>query len=255
RTNPGIVADELMSVEIDLSATTYREAERASEFYRRLVQQVQSLPGVHDASFGAVQPLSGNAGSDPFAIEGRQLDPTNLTAAGWQVVGANYLKTLGIALARGRDLTVSDMEPNAPPMAVINERMATRYWPNEDPIGRRITLGLPRPDNPWITIVGIAKDVPHRGIDSQPEPDWYVSRVPAPQRHRYVFVRSALPAASLTSVIRHEVAQIDPNQPVTSIRTMTEVIDATTAPRRFNALLLGVFAGVALVLATLGIYS
>ncbi|HKN84372.1 MAG TPA: ADOP family duplicated permease, partial [Pyrinomonadaceae bacterium] len=137
QTNPGIVADELMSVEIDLSATTYREAERASEFYRRLVQQVQSLPGVHDASFGAVQPLSGNAGSDPFAIEGRQLDPTNLTAAGWQVVGANYLKTLGIALARGRDLTVSDMEPNAPPVAVINEKMATRYWPNEDPIGRR----------------------------------------------------------------------------------------------------------------------
>ena len=202
-----------------------------------------------------MQPLSGNAGSDPFAIEGRQLDPTNLTAAGWQVVGADYLKTLGIALVRGRDLTASDMEPNAPPVAVINEKMATRYWPNEDPIGRRITLGLPRPDNPWITIVGIAKDVPHRGIDSQPEPDWYVSRVPAPQRHRYLFVRSALPAASLTSVIRHEIAQIDPHQPVTSIRTMTEVIDATTAPRRFNALLLGVFAGVALVLATLGIYS
>ena len=255
RTNPGIVADELVSVEIDLSASTYQEPERASDFYRRLVQQVQSLPGVHSASFGTVQPLSGSAGSDPFAIEGRQLDPTNLTSAGWQLVGANYFKTLGIPLLKGRDLIPEDMQPGASPVAVINEKMAARYWPTEDPIGRRLTLGLPRPGNPWITIVGIAKDVPHRAVDSQPEPDWYMSRVISPQRRRYVFVRSALPASSLTTTIRNEVATIDPHQPLTSVKTMNEVIGATTAPRRFNALLLGVFAAIALVLATVGIYS
>ena len=255
RTNPGIVADELVSVEIDLSTATYGDAQRASEFYRRLLQQVQSLPGVHGASFATVQPLSGSAGSDPFAIEGRKLDPTNLTAAGWQLAGADYLKTLGIPLVRGRDFTAADMEPGAPPVAVINEKMAARYWPNEDPLGRRITLGLPRPDNPWITIVGIAKDVPHRAIGSQPEPDWYASRVPATQRHRYLFVRSAQPISSLTKAIRHEVAQIDPHQPLTSVRTMTDVIGATTAARSFNALLLGAFAAIALLLAALGIYS
>jgi len=255
RTNPGIVADELLSVEIDLSASTYKEAEHASDFYRRLVQQVQSLPGIESASFGTVQPLSGSAGSDPFVIEGRQLDPTNLTSAGWQLVGASYLKTLGIPLVKGRDLVPADMEPGAPPVAVINQKMAARYWPNEDPIGRRITLGLPRPDNPWITIVGIAKDVPHRAVDSQPEPDWYMSRAVSPQRHRYLFVRSALPASSLTAAIRNEVAAIDRYQPLTSVKTMTQVIGATTAPRRFNALLLGVFAAIALLLATLGIYS
>ena len=255
RTNPGIVADELVSVEIDLSASTYQEPERASDFYRRLVQQVQSLPGVHSASFGTVQPLSGSAGSDPFAIEGRQLDPTNLTSAGWQLVGANYFKTLGIPLLKGRDLIPEDMQPGASPVAVINEKMAARYWPTEDPVGRRLTLGLPRPGNPWITIVGIAKDVPHRAVDSQPEPDWYMSRVISPQRRRYVFVRSALPASSLTTTIRNEVATIDPHQPLTSVKTMNEVIGATTAPRRFNALLLGVFAAIALVLATVGIYS
>jgi putative ABC transport system permease protein len=255
RANPGIVADELLSVEIDLSASTYQEAERASEFYRRLVQQVQSLPGVDSASFGTVQPLSGSGGSDPFAIEGRQLDPTNLTSAGWQLVGANYLKTLGIPLVKGRDLVAADMQPGAPPVAVINEKMAARYWPNEDPIGHRITLGLPRPDNPWITIVGIAKNVPHRAVDSQPEPDWYMSRAVSPQRHRYLFVRSALPASSLTTAIRNEVATIDRYQPLTSVKTMTEVIGATTAPRRFNAVLLGVFAAIALLLATVGIYS
>jgi putative ABC transport system permease protein len=255
QTNPGIAAEELVSVEFDLSPTTYNDAERASDFYRRLVTQVQSLPGVQSVSFGTNQPLSGSAGSDPFAIEGRKLDPTNLTAAGWQLVGASYLKTLGIPLVKGRDFTPEDMQSGAPPVAVINERMAARYWPNEDPIGRRITLGLPRPDNPWITIVGIAKDVPHRALDSKPEPDWYASRLVAPQRHRYLFVRSALPAATLTAAIRNTVATIDPHQPLTSVKTMEQVISTTTAPRRFNAFLLGAFAAIALALAALGIYS
>ena len=255
RTNPGIVANELVSVEIDLSASTYQDPERASDFYRQLVRQVESLPGVQSVSFGTLQPLSGSARSDPFAIEGRKLDPSNLTSAGWQLAGANYFKTLGIPLLRGRDLTPADMEPGAPAVAVVNERMVARYWPNEDPIGRRITLGLPRPDNPWIVIIGIAKDVPHRALDSQPEPDWYTSRVVAPQRHRYLFVRSAQPTASIAAAIRSEVAAIDRHQPLTSVKTMTEVIGSTTAPRRFNAWLLGAFATVALVLATLGIYS
>ena len=255
RTNPGIVADELVSVEIDLSAATYQEADRASDFYRRLVDQVESLPGVQAVSFGTVQPLSGRAGSDPFAIEGRQLDPANLTSAGWQLIGPNYFKTLGIPIVKGRDLTPEDVQPGATPVAVINEKMAKRYWPNEDPIGRRITLGLPRPENPWLVIIGIAKDVPHRAIGSQPEPDWYTSRVVAPQRNRYLFVRSALPGASLTAAIRSAVATIDQHQPLTSVKTMNEVIGATTAPRRFNTMLLGMFAAVALLLAALGIYS
>jgi predicted permease len=255
QTNPGITPEGLVSVEFDLSATTYSDAERTSDFYRRLVSQVESIPGVRSVSFGTNQPLSGNAGSDPFAIEGRKLDPSNLTSAGWQLIGANYLKTLGIQLVKGRDFTVEDMQPGAPPVAVINERMAARYWPNEDPIGRRITLGLPRPDNPWITIIGISKDVPHRAVDSKPEPDWYASRLVAPQRHRYLFVRSSLPASTLTAAIRKTVATIDSNQPLTSVKTMDQVISNTTAPRRFNALLLGVFAAIALTLATLGIYS
>ena len=255
RTNPGVAADELLSVEIHLSASTYQEPERASDFYRRLVRQVESLPGMQSVSFGTLQPLSGSVRSDPFAIEGRQFDPKNLTSAGWQLVGANYCKTLGIQLIKGRDVTSEDMEPGAPGVAVINERMAARYWPNEDPIGRRITLGLPRPDTPWITIVGIAKDVPHRAVDSKPEPDWYTSRVVSPQRDRFLFVRSAQPTSSLATAIRNEVATIDRHQPLTSVKTMTDVIGATTAPRRFNAVLLGAFSAIALLLATLGIYS
>ena len=255
QTNPGITPEDLISVEFDLSATTYSDAERASDFYRRLVTHVQSLPGVQSVTFGTNQPLSGSARSDPFAIEGQKLDPTNLTSAGWQLVGANYLKTLGIPIVKGRDFTVEDMQTGATPVAVINERMAARYWPHEDPVGRRITLGLPRHDNPWITIVGVAKDVPHGAVDSQPEPDWYTSHVVSPQRRRYVFVRSSQPSSTLTAAIRNTVIGINPQQPLTSVKTMHDVISTTTAPRRFNALLLGVFAALALVLAALGIYS
>ena len=251
-TNP-VVGENVLSVEIDLSTAAYQEPERASDFYRRLVGRIASFPNT-SASFGTLQPLSGSAGSDPFAIEGRQLDPAKLTSAGWQLVGANYFKTLEIPLVKGRDLTPEDMQPGAPGVAVINEKMAARYWPNEDPIGWRITLGLPRPENPWITIVGIARDVP-RGLDSQPDPAWYTSRVTAPQRHRYVFVNTGLPGMALIRAIREEVAAIDKHQPVTSIKVMRDVIGETTAPRQFTTALLGVFAAIALVLATLGIYS
>ena len=255
QTNPGIVANQLTSVEIDLPETNYSEPERASNFYRQLVAGVESLPGVQSATFSTRQPLSGSAGSDPFAIEGRKLDAANLTAAGWQVVGPNYLKTLGISIIKGRDFTSQDLEPGAQPVAVVNERLVSRYFQNEDPIGRRITLGLPRPGNPWITIIGIAQNVPHSALDSKAEPDWYTSRVVSTQRHRFLFVRSALPAAALMAGIRKEMATIDPHQPLTSVKTMEEVISTTTAPRRFNTLLLGVFAGIALLLATVGIYS
>ena len=255
QTNPGIVANQLTSVEIDLSSQNYSEPERASYYYRRLVTQVESLPGVQSATFSTAQPLSGTGGSDPFAVEGRKLDASNLTSAGWQVVGPNYLRTLGIPIIRGRDFTAQDMQPGATPVAVVNERLVSRYFPNEDPIGRRITLGLPRPENPWVTIVGVSQNVPHRALDSKAEPDWYTSRVVSPQRHRFLFVRSALPASSLTAAIRSEMSNIDPQQPLTSVKTMGDVISTTTAPRRFNAVLLGVFAAIALLLATLGIYS
>ena len=255
RVDPGLVTENLISVEVDLSAAAYKEPSQVKDFYRELVQRIETKPGVQAVSFSTQQPLSGNAGNDPFAIEGRRLDPANLTTAGWQLVGPNYLQTLGIPLVKGRDFTADDTSPGAAPVAIINQKMAARYWPNEDPIGRRITLGLPRPENPWVTIIGIAKDTPHRALDSQPEPDWYLSQTVAPQRHRYMLVRSLLPTATVASTIRSEVAALDPRQPLTSVKTMSEVVATTTAPRRFNTLVLGIFSTLALLLAAVGIYS
>jgi putative ABC transport system permease protein len=255
RTNPSIATARLLTVEINLPESRYPQPAQASSFFQELVSRVEALPGVEAASASTSRPLSGMARNDPFAIEGRPLDPANISFAGWQMVGANYFSTLGIPLLRGRDLTLRDMDEKSPAVAVINETMARRYWPNEDPIGRRITLGSPRPDNPWVTIIGIAKDLPHRAIDSAPEPDWYLSRPAGPQRNRILFVRTAGKTEELAAPIRAVVASIDRNQPVANIRSLSEVIAGTVAPRKFNMMLFALFAALAVVLAALGIYG
>jgi putative ABC transport system permease protein len=254
-TQPAIASDQLLTVEINLPDSRYREPAQASAFFRELMERAAGLPGVEGASLSTARPLSGAARNDPFAIEGRALDPNNISFAGCQMVGANYFHTLGIPLVQGRDLTLPDMDDKAPVVAVINETMAHRYWPNESAIGRRITLGLPRPDNPWVTIIGIAKDLPHRAIDSLPEPDWYLSRPLGPQRNQILFVRTAGNPADLAASIRGVVASIDRNQPVANIKTLGDVIADTVAPRKFNMMLFTLFAVIAMLLAALGIYG
>jgi putative ABC transport system permease protein len=252
---PAIATARLLTVEINLSDSHYREAAQASGFFQELVRRVGGLPGVEAASLSTARPLSGTARNDPFSVEGRPLDPSNPSFAGWQMAGANYFHTLGIPLVQGRDLTLQDMDEAAPVVAVINETMAHRYWPNENPLGRRLTVGLPRADNPWVTIVGIAKDLPHRAIDSLAEPDWYLSRPLGPQRNQILFVRTAANPAQLATPVRNIVAAIDRNQPVANIKTMSDVVADTVAPRKFNMLLFALFALIAMVLAALGIYG
>jgi len=255
RVNPGVAADQVLTAQINLPESRYREPAQASAFYRELIERLETFPGVQAASVSTMRPLNGTARNDPFAIEGRPFDSSNLTSAGWQMVDANYFRTLGIPVVQGRDLTAQDTDEKSPIVAIVNEAMARRFWPNENPIGRRITLGLPRPDNPWVTIVGIAKDLPHRAIDSPPEPDWYLSRALGPQRDRYLFVRTAGDPTNLAAAIRSQVSAIDREQPVTNIKAMRDVIAETIAPRKFNMLLFGLFAAIAVVLAAMGIYG
>ena len=252
---PAIATDKLLTVEINLSDSRYRERSQISGFFQDLVRRVEALPGVEAATLSTARPLSGVARNDPFSIEGRPLDLNNPSFAGWQMVGANYFQTLGIPVVQGRDLTLQDMAEAAPAVAVINENMAHRYWPNDNPLGRRITVGLPRADNPGAIIIGVVKDLPHRAIDSLPEPDWYLSRAPGPQHNQILFVRTAVNPSQLAAPIRRVVAEFDRDQPVTKIKTMSEVVADTVATRKFNMLLFGLFAAIAILLAALGIYG
>jgi putative ABC transport system permease protein len=247
-------AGKLLSVQINLPETRYPEPAQAARFFQELIRRVESLPGVEQVSLSTVQPLSGVAVNDPFSIEGRPLDFNNAPVAGWQHVTPNFFRALGIPIVAGRDFTDRDNDM-ASGAAIINEAMARRYFPNEDPIGKRLTLGLHRPGDPWLTIVGVVKDIPHRGLESESAPDWYLSYLDEPRRHGYLMARASGDPASLAAAIRSQVSAIDKDQPVTAIRTLNEVIASTTAPRRFNTLLLAIFAAVALALAATGIYS
>jgi len=255
RVNPVVNAGKLLSVEINLPETRYPEAAQATAFFQELIRRVESLPGLESASLSTHQPLSGVATDDPFSIEGRPLDFNNAPVAGWQSVTRNHFHTLGIPFVDGRDFTERD-NAEGPAEAIINEALARRYFRNENPIGKRLTLGLPRP--PWLTIVGVVKDIPHRGLESKAEPDWYLSYPGQPRRYRYLLARASPlleDPASLASAVRAQISAIDKDQPVTAIKTISEVISSTTAPRRFNTLLLAIFAAVALALAAVGIYS
>jgi putative ABC transport system permease protein len=252
RVNPVVNADKLVSVQINLPETRYPEATQAAAFFQELIRRVESLPGVDSAGLSTALPLSGVASHDPFSIEGRSLDFNNAPVAGRQYVTPNFFRSLRIPIIAGRDFTERD---TANASAIINESMARRYFSNENPIGKRLCLGLWRPGDPWLTIVGIVKDIPHRGLESKSEPDWYLSYLSQPCRDGYLLARSAGNPASLAVAIRNQIAAIDKDQPVTAIRTMSDVIATTTAPRRFNTILLALFAAVALSLAATGIYS
>jgi putative ABC transport system permease protein len=252
RVDTVVDVDKVLSVEINLPSTRYTEPAQSRAFYQELIRRVESLPGVEGASLSNLMPLSAHAGNDPFSIEGRQYKADNATWAAWQSVMPNYFRTLGIPFVAGRDFT----DQGAAGIAgetVINETMARRYFPNENPIGKRISLGSPGP--PWLTIVGVVKDIRQRGLESAPGPDWYFPYSRRPSRYACLLLRTSGDRMSLASAVRNQISAIDRDQPVLAIKTMNEVVASTTAPRRFNTLSLAIFAAVALTLAATGIYS
>ena len=155
---------------------------------------------------------------------------------------------------RGRFFSEGDAA-DAPLVAIVNEAMVKKYWPNTDPVGKRITFDDPRKNPKWVTIVGVVGSVRHRGLDVVPQPEYYVPNPQDPQRELILTVRSAQDSRSLASAVRREIMSIDPDQPIANVRTLEEVASESIAPRRMSVVLLGAFAGIALLLASVGIYG
>jgi putative ABC transport system permease protein len=251
RVDTVVDVDKVLSVEINLPSTKYTEAAQATAFYQELVRRVESLPGVEGVSLSNVIPLSASALNDVLAIESRPYAAGAETWAAWQAVMPNYFRTMGIPFIAGRGFTEQGAG-GVSGEAVINETMARLYFPNEYPIGKHIALGG---GPPWLTIVGVVKDTRQRGFESEAGPDWYFPYSRRPSHYACLLLRTSGDRMSLVSAVRSQIAAIDKDQPVLAIKTMNEVIASTTAPRRFNTLLLAVFAAVALALAAVGIYS
>ncbi|HEX8633081.1 MAG TPA: ABC transporter permease [Pyrinomonadaceae bacterium] len=258
--DPGFRADNLLTMQVVLPELKYPDHARRSAFYTELINRIEALPGVKAAAVANWIPLVRQGDSIGFSIEGRP-DPAPGTgqrpSVVTRVVNANYFQTMGIQLLQGRGFNQQD-RVDAPAVAVINETMARRFWPGEDPIGKRITPGAvdsPDPDD-WLTIVAVTKDVRQFELVADPKPQMYLSYEQAGFfAPRHLIVSTSVEPLSLAAAVRKTVWEIDKDQPVSNIRTMEDVLSESIARQRFSMLLLGIFAVVALVLAAVGIYG
>jgi putative ABC transport system permease protein len=224
-------------------------------FYARLLERVRALPGVESAATGTgvLMPLLANSGV--FSIEGKPLPPQEERLEyPVEIVSPGFFETLGIGLVRGRTFNEQD-QPEAPRAVVINETLARIGWPGEDPIGRRIKSGDQDSTAPWMTVVGVIRDIRRSDVTRAIRPELYMCTLQVPPRTQMLLVRTASDPAAILPSIRHEVRQLNSQLPLFEVGTLrAELADTLTQPR-FRAVLLAGFAAIALLLATVGIYG
>jgi putative ABC transport system permease protein len=251
----GLQPERLLTLRTTLPPQKYDEPSRRAQFYEAVLERVQHLPGVLSAGYSTSVPLEWKGGTSGFVPEG-PVDQKRSYDANHRQVSADYLRTMGIPMRRGRAFERTD-GARSQPVAIVNEAMARQYWPGVEALGKRFRIG--DASNPWITIVGIAGDVRQMGLDAPVKAEMYlpysqISDQPwfAP---RDLAVRTTSDPMSLVPAIRQAIRTVDPEQAVSNIRTFDEVLDEEVVQRRLAAGLVAAFAALALLLASLGVYG
>jgi putative ABC transport system permease protein len=254
--DPGFRTDNLLKMTVLPAEQKYPDRARRAVFYTELLNRVKTLPGVQSAAVTTSLPLTATGDSQGFSVEGRPDPPgERRPAVVTRVVSPDYFATLGIPVLRGRGFDDQQDRAGVAPSILINEAMARRYWPGEDPLGKRITMGTPE-SGPWMPVVGVVRDVRQFELESEPKPQVYLSYLQAGIfRPKQLVVRTSVEPRGLAASVRGAVWSVDKDQPVSDISTMEEVVSESLARQRFSVLLLGVFAGLALLLAAVGIYG
>jgi putative ABC transport system permease protein len=228
-----------------------------------LVDRLATLPGVESVGAGSGLPLAVSSGDWSFDIEGRgRVNGRRPGATDWYVITPGYFETLRIPLVSGRSLQPSDVA-QAPPVVFINETAARSIFPGQDPVGKRIQLSRSRGyEQPWRTIAGVVADVRQHGLDQPARPEMYIPHTQyqhfspdAQARAMSLVVRGAVAPETLIPAVRGELRGLDPELPLADARTMEEVFARSVAPRKLHVLLVGAFALLAIVLATVGVYG
>jgi len=254
QTKHGFDPTNVLTMRLTLIAEKYNDQSQSASFARELDRRVAALPGVEAAGLVNHIPLAGSNSSSSFLIDGAPEPPPGQRNSGrFRACTPDYFKALGITLKTGRGFTAQDNRGNVL-VVLINETLARRHFPNGDAIGKRIRLLGPLESNPWRQIVGVVNDVKFM-LDEAVAPEFYVPFDQFPARSLYVAVRAHTEPLALTSAIRSELRAIDPNQPVSEIRTMAQVRAQSVALYSFSSALLGLFASIALLLAAVGIYG
>jgi predicted permease len=248
--NPGIRPDHVLTFRMRLPTDNlYKSDREQAEFYRRVLDRVDNIPGIQSAGLTDVLPLGQQNDREYFVIENRPMPAGQELVADFRRISPRYLNTMGIALLKGRLLADRDNR-DAPPVILIDETLARQYWPNEDPLGRRMRLW-----GRFREVVGIVSQVHHYGLEKQPEPTIYAPFEQMPNKAMALAVRTTVDTQAAVNAVKQAVWSVDRGQPVFQIRSMDEYVAlADTAPR-ISTILLGIFAAVSMLLAALGIHG
>ena len=252
----GFRVERIGMATVSLPGGSYRTVDDVRSFYGRLLDKVRAIPGVESAALtsGVLQPLL--ARSATFSFEGKPIPPPEQQVEyPFEMVSPGFFETIGVTLARGRFLNDQD-HAKAPLAAVVNETLANSIWPNQDPLGRRLRGGSnPNSPAPWITVVGVVKDLRRAEVKRRIRPEIYFSSLQQARNTQVILFRAARDPGAVMSAIRREVQALDPQLPVFRVTTLETELSNTLRQPRFQATLLGGFAAIALLLASIGIYG
>jgi putative ABC transport system permease protein len=255
--DPGFRADHVLTAQIDVPYPKYADAARRQRFYSDVVARVRALPGVERVGLTSDLPYTARGNYMGLKVDGQDTSGELGEDALFRLVSPEYLQTIGARLRAGRLLDEADRD-GAMPAVVVNDALAQQYWPGQSALGHRIDTGTGDGSPLWMTIVGVVEDIKERGLDFGPKPAVYVpftQTTIAFFQPSEIAVRTKVPPIELTAALQRAVWSIDPEQPISATRTMEDIVDEELENRQHVLSLLGAFAGLALLLAAVGIYS
>jgi putative ABC transport system permease protein len=254
--SPGFDPTHLETLSVTLPAAKYKDDAARIAFFTAARERIRALPGVLSAGATSNIPFGGNWSTGSFSVEGYQ--PAKGQPSPWgdlRLVTPGFFETLKIPLVRGRTLTDAD-RADAPSVVVVDEEAARRFWPGVDPVGKRITFNdTSKPDVKWTTVVGVVEHTAHEGLDAEHRVQLYFPYPQSAKTQMTFAVRTAGDPSAIVNSVRGAIAEVDRDQPIADVSTMDALMDRAVGQRRLSMTLLATFAGLAMVLAALGIYG
>jgi predicted permease len=252
---PGFEPRGVLTFDLTMTGRRYSDKQVVLNTYKQLWERLEHLPGASSAGGVTSLPLSQAFAWTPITAEGRApLPGEKFLNADERLIGGRYFEAMGIPLRRGRFFNEQD-DATKPVAVIVDEHMAEQLWPGQDPLGKRIHIVELKSDDPWQTVVGVVGRVKQDSLDSDPRIAFYLPQTQFPTRAMTVALRSAADPVGVLAAVKSELRVLDPDLPMYYVRSMEQRVQESLARRRFSMLLLGVFASVALALATIGIYG
>ena len=253
-TDPGFNPENVLTMSLILPTSKYTDEPKRAAFFADLIQRVKATAGVESAAAVNFLPLGGSNASDAYLVEGEAKPaPGNENLGGYRVCTPDYFSTMQIPVLKGRAFTEQD-KAGAPPVIIVNETLARKHWPGQDAVGKRMRFDAALDKAPWMEVVGVINDVKHE-LTLEVKPEFYLPYEQDIWRSMVVVARTSVDPASVAGAIRQNVWAIDKDQPVFDVRSMQEVRSLSVGLQQFNSWMIGIFAAVALLLASIGIYG